>query len=147
MSSDWQFHGFNLLAPFKCWPHVFNCKSGAEARTWCLLCSMCRLNLKIAFLCLRPGLRFNLQTLVCICHGLGLSLVDSKTPSQRPRHTQQHDNKPRGDWEAAAEEGPADVGGSLSQKQRGNWQPTVAGKKEFLFYLLHTSLTSYKIFT
>lgn len=61
--------------------------------------------------------------------GLACYLVDSGTPLQRPRHTQQHNNKPCGDWEAAAEEGPADAGGSLSQQQHGNWQPTVAGKK------------------
>lgn len=69
-----KLHGVNLLAlaPFKFWPQVFNCESSAKARTWCLLGSMCRLDLKITFLCLRPGLRFNLQTLVCICDGLGL---------------------------------------------------------------------------
>lgn len=35
-------------------------------------CAACHLDLKITFLCLRSGLNFNLQTLVCICDRLGL---------------------------------------------------------------------------
>lgn len=57
---------------FNFWPHVFNSKSREKGRIWRLLYSMCHLDLKITFLCLRPGLNFNLQTLVCICYGLGL---------------------------------------------------------------------------
>lgn len=58
-------------------------------------------------------MKFNLQARVCICEGPGLLPVGSRTTLQRPRNTQQHNNKPRGTWEAerpVPEEALADAG-------------------------------------
>lgn len=63
---------FQPLPPLNLSHTYLTARVEEKTRTWCLLCSMGLLDLKITFPCLRPELNFNLQTLVCICDGLGL---------------------------------------------------------------------------
>lgn len=98
---------------------------------------MDHLDLKITFPCLRPELNFNLQTLVCICDGLGLLPCGQQVRITKAQtHTQEQNNKPRGDWGAqrlVPEEAPVEAGRVIvpaAAHSHGNGQPTVAGEKK-----------------
>lgn len=99
---------------------------------------MFHLDLKITFLCLQPGLNFNLQTLVCICEGPGLLPVGSRTTLQRPRNTQQHNNKPRGAREAkrhVPEEAPADAGRAIVPAAAWKLATNCGWKKKNFYFI------------